>query len=241
MNGLSIVVAIIFLACAAWGCYKGFLKIAASFAVSLVSIILVVILAPHVSNMIMKTFSMEEKMQKKCIEWLVPEKEEVEGEGAALPEGVDSSRETQITLLENAKLPEMFRQLLLENNNKEIYKSLGVTTFSEYVGSYLAKLIANVIGFLLALLVVTVIIRLLIYALGIIEKIPVIGGLNRVAGGLVGIGTGLIVVWVLFVIITLLYDTKLGTTCFQHIAENKFLTELYDKNILMNFITKFRA
>lgn len=239
MNGLSIVVAAIFLGCAVWGYYKGFLKIVVSLSATLVTIILVGFLTPYVSGMIVKTFSLDETMQKKCIEILVPEAEN--GETPALPDGVETSRETQITLLENAKIPEMFRQLLLENNNDEIYKSLGVTTFTEYVGSYLAKIVANIISFLLTFIVVTVIIRAITYTLGIIGKLPVIGGLNRVAGGLVGIGTGLVVVWVLFIIITLMYESKIGTLCFQHIAENEFLTGLYNNNILMNFITKFRV
>ena len=68
-----------------------------------------------------------------------------------------------------------------------------------------------------------------------------IGGLNRIAGGILGIGTGLIVVWVLFIIITLMYDSEIGRQCFASIAENEFLTYLYENNILMYYITKFRA
>ena len=77
--------------------------------------------------------------------------------------------------------------------------------------------------------------------LGIISDLPVIGGLNRVAGGALGLGTGLIIVWILFIVITLLYDTGLGKACFENIAENEFLTFLYNNNILMQYITKFRV
>ena len=58
---------------------------------------------------------------------------------------------------------------------------------------------------------------------------------------MLGLGTGLIVVWVLFIVITLMYDTEIGKMCFENIAENKLLTLLYDNNILMNYITKFRV
>ena len=77
--------------------------------------------------------------------------------------------------------------------------------------------------------------------MGTIEKIPVIRGLNRLGGGLLGIGTGLIIVWVLFIVITLLYDTQIGKACLDSIMEDKFLTNLYNSNILMNYITKFRG
>lgn len=238
MNGLLIVVGIIFLICIIVGYKQGFIKIVASLAMTIAMIVLVGLLTPYVSDAILKIFPIEQAMQEKCMEILLPEQE---GEGAVLPEGAETSRETQITLIENAKLPEMFQQLLLENNNDEIYQTLGVTTFTDYVGSYLAKLIANIIGFLLTLIIVSIVGRVIIGALGIIGKLPVIGGMNRIAGAVLGLGTGLVVVWVVFIIITLLYNTEIGKMCFENIAANELLTNLYNNNILMNYITKFRG
>ena len=43
--------------------------------------------------------------------------------------------------------------------------------------------------------------------LGILNKLPVIGGVNRLAGALVGVGIGIVIVWILFIVVTLLYDT----------------------------------
>ena len=162
-------------------------------------------------------------------------------EGVTVSDDVENSQDAQFFMIENAKLPEVFQQLLLDNNNPEIYKTLGVTTFSEYIGSYLARLIADIVSFLLTLIVVTIVVRTILCTVGFIGKLPVIGGLNRIAGGILGIGTGLIVVWVLFIIITLMYDSEIGRQCFASIAENEFLTYLYENNILMNYITKFRA
>ncbi len=238
MNGLLIVVTLIFLISAIVGYSRGFIKIVASLAVTIATIVLVMVFAPHVSSVILQTFPIEEKMQQKCMEMLMPE--EGEAETNALDEA-ENSRDMQIALIENAKMPELFKQLLLENNNEEIYKTLGVTKFSEYIGSYLAKLIADIISFLVVLIAVSIGVRVALFLLGIIEKIPVVGGMNRIAGGAVGLGTGLVIVWVLFIIITLMYDTQLGATCFAQIEENKFLSYLYSNNILMNFITKFRA
>ena len=56
-------------------------------------------------------------------------------------------REQQISAIENANIPQLFRDLLLENNNAEIYKNLGVSTFGEYVGAYMAKVIADFVAF----------------------------------------------------------------------------------------------
>ena len=236
MNGLLIAVGLIFLVCMIVGYTRGFIKIVASLAATVATIVLVTFLSPYVSGVLLKTVPIEEMMQEKCMEILMSNQE-----GVTVSDDVENSQDAQFFMIENAKLPEVFQQLLLDNNNPEIYKTLGVTTFSEYIGSYLARLIADIVSFLLTLIVVTIVVRTILCTVGFIGKLPVIGGLNRIAGGILGIGTGLIVVWVLFIIITLMYDSEIGRQCFASIAENEFLTYLYENNILMNYITKFRA
>lgn len=239
MNEMLIVVGVIFLVCVIIGYTKGFLKIVASLAATLATILLVSFLTPYVSSVVLAVTPLETIVQEKCMEVLTGEAEE--GQTVEIPEELDASQDMQIELIENANIPDMFQQLLLENNNPEIYEALGVTSFSEYIAKYLAKLIANIISFLLTLLVVTIVVRIVLYIVGIIGDLPVIGGVNRLAGAVVGLGTGLVCVWVLFIIITLLYNTDLGVRCLQSIEGNEFLTYLYDHNILMNYITKFRG
>ena len=236
MNGLLIAVGLIFLVCMIVGYPRGFIKIVASLGATVATIVLATFLSPYVSGVLLKTVPIEEMMQEKCMEILMSNQE-----GVTVSDDGENSQDAQFFMIENAKLPEVFQQLLLDNNNPEIYKTLGVTTFSEYIGSYLARLIADIVSFLLTLIVVTIVVRTILCTIGFIGKLPVIGGLNRMAGGILGIGTGLIVVWVLFIIITLMYDSEIGRQCFASIAENEFLTYLYENNILMNYITKFRA
>lgn len=236
MNGLLIAVGLIFLVCMIVGYTRGFIKIVASLGATVATIVLATFLSPYVSGVLLKTVPIEEMMQEKCMEILMSNQE-----GVTVSDDVENSQDAQFFMIENAKLPEVFQQLLLDNNNPEIYKTLGVTTFSEYIGSYLARLIADIVSFLLTLIVVTIVVRTILCTVGFIGKLPVIGGLNRMAGGILGIGTGLIVVWVFFIIITLMYDSEIGRQCFASIAENEFLTYLYENNILMYYITKFRA
>lgn len=229
MNELLVVVGIIFLICILVGYQKGFIKIVASLFATLVIIVLVIFISPYVSNIIRACTPIESVVQEKCAEILLPE------------EGTDSSREGQIVLIEQSELPPMFKELLLENNNGEVYERLGVTTFIEYVGTYFAKLISDIIAFLLTFLVVTIIVRTILYIFGAIGDLPVIGGINRLAGGAVGIGTGLVIVWILFLVITVLYDLEISKTFLKNIEESKILQMLYDNNIIMNYVTKFRG
>ena len=52
-------------------------------------------------------------------------------------------------------------------------------------------------------------------------------------------GIGLIIVWSMFILVTLLYSTPVGQACMTDIAASQILTKLYDGNVLMKFITKF--
>lgn len=238
MNKLLIVVILIFLGCMIIGYMKGFVRIAATLGATIATIILVSLLSPIFSNVILNTIPIEKMVEDKCKEMMGVENEEGE---IIIPDEVENSREIQIKVIEEAKLPEFYKQNILENNNQEIYKTLGAETFSEYIIKYLSKTLADVLSFLLTFLVATVIVKTVMYMFGIIEKLPVIGTLNRVGGFALGSVTGLIVVWVLFVVITLMYDTTIGSSCLKSISSNKILTFLYDKNILLNYITKLRG
>ena len=65
----------------------------------------------------------------------------------------------------------------------------------------MAKVIADFVGFLLTLLIVTIVVRTIVYMLGLISDLPVIGGLNRIAGGVLGMATGVIIIWVILIVV----------------------------------------
>lgn len=235
MNKLLLVVAAIFIISVIVGYVRGFLKIALSLAITIASIFLVTAITPHISGWIQESTSVAETVQSKLMEMF----EMSSGTSADMLSAIETSREQQISLIEGAGLPSVLQEMLLENNNNEAYEALGVTNFVDYIGAYITKLIADIIAFLVAWIAVTIIARVLMTVIGIVGKIPVIGGVNRIAGGVVGIGIGLIIVWILFVLVTLLYNTAIGQACMKDIADSQILTKLYDGNVLMKFITKF--
>lgn len=228
MNTSLLIVGIIFLVSVLVGYKRGFIKIIASLITTIASIILVLTLSPHVSAWIQDNTQLREVVHEKCLEI-------VEQAG----ESVDTTLEGQIAFIEGAQIPDVFRQMLQENNNDEVYSALGVGSFIEYISAYITKIIADVLAFLVVMLVITIAVRIIMKVLGIFGKLPVIGGVNKVAGGALGIVSGLVIVWLLFFVVTLLYNTPVGITVFEDISDSKILTYLYDNNIIMKYITKF--
>ena len=154
-------------------------------------------------------------------------------------ENADIPKDLQIKAIEMAELPEVFKSLLSDNNNDVIYEKLGVKTFAEYVGEFHSKLIIHIVAFLCTFLLVTIVLRAIIFALDIVSELPVLGFFNRLAGGVVGAAGGLIIIWLFFVVITLLYVTAFGREIYQVIQENTILNMLYENNPLMKLATNF--
>ena len=154
-------------------------------------------------------------------------------------EGAEIPREMQTQAIQQADLPNVFKSLLAVNNNSEIYQQLGVETFAQYVGSYLAKLIINIVAFLITFVLISIILRAIVFALDIISSLPGVGIVNRLAGGVIGMVGAMVIVWTLYIIITLMYTTTVGKELFQMIQENQFLTMLYEYNPIMKLATIF--
>lgn len=151
---------------------------------------------------------------------------------------IDLPREVQIAAIEHSVLPDFFKDLLLSNNNSEIYEKLGAVNFGEYIGKYFSRLFIGICSFFLTFVVVTLVIRAIVFALDIITTLPGLGLINRLVGMGLGVGVALIVVDVIFVAVTLLYMSTYGSMMLDMIAQSKFLTFLYEHNIVMGLMMK---
>ena len=142
--------------------------------------------------------------------------------------------------IEEADMPQIFKNLLQKNNNSDIYAELGVKTFAEYVGKYLSNLIIYLVSYIVTFLVVTLILRAIIFSLDIVADLPVLGFVNRLAGGVIGLLCAAIVVWIMFIIITLLYTTEAGKALYDTIQAEPYLKALYDFNPILNVAIFFK-
>ena len=148
-------------------------------------------------------------------------------------------RDTQIKEIEESSLPVFLKEVILENNNSEIYKELNVSSFPEYVASYISRMVVKILSFLVTFLLAVIIVKALMAAVDIIGELPAIGFLNHFGGGVIGAVTALLLVWLGFLVLTILYSGTVGKACFEMIESSRILTFLYDKNILLQMLLKF--
>nr|WP_076779608.1 CvpA family protein [Lachnoclostridium phocaeense] len=163
-----------------------------------------------------------------------------DGDAESVLEGVEIPRDTQIAAIEGADIPGVFKALLLNNNNSEMYDELGAENFIEYISAYAARLIINILAFILTFVIITVVMRAIIFALDIVANLPVLGFFNRLGGALLGAAGGLIIVWILFMIITMLYTTSFGREAYDVIQGNDILRVIYEYNPVLKMAVSFK-
>lgn len=145
----------------------------------------------------------------------------------------DIPKDVQIQEIENAPLPQFLKDQLLENNNSTIYDELGVQSFPNYVAAYISRLVLNLLAFLVTFLLAIIIVKALMFAVDIIGELPVLGLVNRIAGGALGLALAVVVVWIGFLVMTLAYTTEAGQACFEMVEQSPVLRFLYDTNPLL--------
>ena len=220
MSLLSIVVAALWL----WIAVRGFRRGLVRTAISMVSFLLIMILVSAVSPIINDIF-VERTGIKAQIEVCCAKALE-----RALPNGNEPDRSEQISMIEELPIPMLLKKELLENNNSTVYESLSVATFHDYVTAF--RLLVYLISFFLALLALKVIVNIL----DLFANLPILGGVNRLGGFMLGIINGLLYLWIFFLIITVFSGTDLGGYLLREIAGDKILDYLYENNLLMQFL-----
>ena len=69
--------------------------------------------------------------------------------------------------------------------------------------------------------------------LNVVTELPVIHGVKHLLGMGLGMMEALLVVWILFLVITIISNTELGMVWMQMIWDSRVLRFLYDKNVFL--------
>ncbi|MCD8397106.1 MAG: CvpA family protein [Lachnospiraceae bacterium] len=155
---------------------------------------------------------------------------------SSLASSLTLDEDTQNEIIDSLPIPQVIKNMLIKNNNEEGYASLDVSTFQDYVIEYLATLILNVVSFLVAVLLVHIALRLLVMLLNILAHFPVVGFVNRLAGGALGVLQALFVLWLFFLILTVLQATDAGTVLLYMVEESVLLSWLYESNLFLRIV-----
>ena len=219
--GIAVLALIVF-ACI-MGFRKGFVKEIVSVFFMLISFLLVWAINPYVNTFVKEYTPVYDAIQSNCQD-LVSEQI---GNKTAL------DKEEQKQAVENLELPGILKTALVKNNTVDTYRYLAVSTFTEYISDSLAVMAVNGISFLISFVLSAAVIKLLGIILNVLTKLPVLHGINKIAGAAVGGIKCIIFIWIAFLVLTLLCNTELGQQGMALIQQDTFLDFLYNQNVFV--------
>lgn len=253
---LEILIGAYLLGMVLYGHYKGFIRLAVSAMALLITLITVRVAMPYVTGWL-KTETPVYQMVQNGLEKAVGLDELLQGPGQGpdampgeeIPEGpgtdpsiTDRTPEEferekgkpafERMIIEALNLPDQLKHALIENNNGEVYRTLGVELFRDYIGSYLTNMIVQIVVFLLLFLVVFILLHILVVGLDLVARLPILSGMNKIAGALLGGAEGLFFVWIACLIFTVLSGTEVGILIMKQIDRSPWLSFLYHNNLL---------
>ena len=251
MYYIIICVAAILLISAGVGLKRGLFKAFFGLLALILSVVATYVASPYVSAFLIDNTNIDEKIESRIydkIEDKTRKKVEESLKNAGVTKDVealtdaetveilsaDPDKATQMQYISEMNLPESVKKVIIENNNDSIYDLLGIEGFYKYISNYVAVMIVNLLAFILTFIAVRLILFLIGLIIGrLIEDIPIVAFVNRVGGMVLGLGTGLILIWIFMIIAGFIF----GAAYDEMIAENILLQKLDETNLIMRLLT----
>lgn len=209
------------------GYRRGFIREIVSFFFVFLSLSLAWAINPYINDFLISETPVYSTIQETCTDFVQKQSSDLENE-----------MESSSQFIDGLNLPEILRKNIEKNNNTENYAELSVNTLTEYVSGYLTRTIVNGLSYVLAYILATIGIRIVVYILNLIAGLPILKTANKLTGGLVGFVKGLVFIWILFLILTVLCSTEIGKTSLELIEKDSLLSVIYQYDPLIQIFTK---
>lgn len=235
MNWLLILAIIIIGIGAFLGWRAGFVKAVFSLVSTIAVIVLTILLSPIVTGFLESNETIAGTIHGKLDEIINLEIDATEVEDTSDP----------LSFIDSLSLPESMKegiknalQATMEEKSAEAESFVGdqLKTLESYICEVLTGMIINAMGFMITFVIAAVGMAVLCFLLDIISKLPVLHQINTIAGVAFGALEGLVVLWILFVILTMFGSTEFGQTMLAMISESEILSFLYDHNFLSKIV-----
>ena len=184
------------------------------------ALVLTAVIAPIVSDAVIKEDSAAvEKVKEKVVKTL--KLDEIKFDATISDD-----------ILEKLNLPESIREEIKTFNTKEDYKTIGADDAKDYLSTTMAVIVLQAAVYLIVFLIMWLIVFLVFHAANLIDKLPGLHAINRLAGLSVGLILAACIILVFFVAVTALSNLPAGQEMLKCIEENSILKFWYDNNPL---------
>lgn len=222
INAIVILIGLLWTICIYRGYKRGFAKIAMSLVSTIVVMVFVTWATPYISDFIEKNTTIDDQIEAEC------------------------EKNISARLLEYGEPKEAFTDLPLpiRHSIEKITKDAGkaaleTSGISHELATELTSYIVSGASFMTAAIVAWIFMHLLCSIIETVASLPVIHGVNKSLGLLVGGVQGILLIWLIFLGVALGCQNEYGQQLQAMINENWALTYLYDHNLLLSLAVLF--
>ena len=240
MNWLLIIVILVLAGNIVWGLSRGFLRVIYSMLAWIAILVFVTWATPYVANVLTEKTNIDNRIESNLDEKLHElvigdtngQKEDREPDAQNPGQGKKNYRDLQM------KLPDAVTNKLFDTNKiaDQILEGSGAY---DVVAGRATDLVMRVISFVLVLLITVISFHLLSVVLKVVEKLPLIGGINRLLGLFAGLVKGILIIWLAFAIIAMAGTTDIGIALISYIYESPLLIWVYENNFVLTLLMTF--
>lgn len=240
MNWLLIIVILVLAGNIVWGFSRGFLRVIYSMLAWIAILVFVTWATPYVANVLTEKTNIDNRIESNLDEKLHElvigdtngQKEDREPDAQNPGPGKKNYRDLQM------KLPDAVTNKLFDTNKiaDQILEGSGAY---DVVAGRATDLVMRVISFVLVLLIAVISFHLLSVVLKVVEKLPLIGGINRLLGLFAGLVKGILIIWLTFAIIAMAGTTDIGIALISYIYESPLLIWVYENNFVLTLLMTF--
>lgn len=215
----------------------GFVKSVFSLVSTIAVIIITILVSPIVTNLLKSNETISGAIQSKL---------EAVIDLSGIAENLSSDEEKDpAAFIDGLNLPDSIKDTIkdsladtMEAKEEEAAAFVGekLDSLEVYICELLTGIILNALGFFITFLVAAVGLAILCFVLDLLSKLPVLHQINTFAGVVMGALEGLVILWIVFIVITMLGSTGFGQNCMEMISESKILSYLYDSNVLSKIL-----
>lgn len=212
------------------GYRRGLLRTVFSLISWAITLVFVMWASPYIEDYLLEHTSLYENIQTRCAEKIRDAAEQ----GVQKPLGEHSQYGNLAEL--GINLPDGVLDSIRKTTGEAAFEFLEGNGIYEELAKGMAGFVIQGISFFVAMAAAWILLYVLSKAIGIVAKIPVIHGVNKILGIFAGALYAVVLVWIAFYLIALTSAGEWGREMIAYIYQNPVLQFLYENNLVITIL-----
>lgn len=211
---IDLIIIVIMVATILIGLKKGLISSVIDILAVIVALILALVLCKPITNLIIENTNFDENLSN------------------TISQNIPLS-DTDFTISEESNLPSGVIDYI-----NEITSNINTSKEDAFnaIGRDLAGAIITFIVFIITFVIIRIILTILKVVSKIIDKIPLIGQINKIGGGILGAIEGIIIIFAILALISVISPLIANTNLLEYINSSYIGSFMYNNNFILNTI-----